>query len=43
MKKVVAAMAAMFVVLVPLVGCGESYSNRSWAEVQDKALFIPSI
>lgn len=43
MKKVVAAMAAMFVVLVPLVGLWGILLKRSWPVVQNKALFIPSI
>ena len=43
MKKVVAAMAAMFVVLVPLVGLWGILLTRSWSVVQNKALFTPSI
>ncbi|WP_300764683.1 hypothetical protein [uncultured Oscillibacter sp.] len=39
MKKVVAAMAAMFVVLVPLVGLWGILLKRSWSVVQNKALF----
>lgn len=43
MKKVVVAMVAMFVVLVPLVGLRGILPKRSWSVVQNKALFTPSI